>query len=156
MEVLHQLGELFLDAAPTVIIVFLFYFFMRYAFFNPLMRVMDERTARTEGARREAEASQEAAREKTRLYEEALKKARAAVYAEQDAARRVILEQRASASRDARTRAMESVQKEKDQIAQEVASAREQLEATTPQLAAQIVRTLLTPESGPRPASEAR
>src|SRR5579863_5623288 len=95
MEIVHTLGELFLEAVPTVIIVFLFYLLLRSTFFVPLMRVMEERSARTEGARREAEASQAAAREKVRAYEEALRKARAAVYAEQDVARRAILEERA-------------------------------------------------------------
>lgn len=156
MQIVHTLVELFIEAVPTVLFVLLFYLLLRVTFFVPLMRTMDERSARTEGARREAEASQAAAREKTRAYEEALRKARAAVYAEQDAARRGLMEQRAAAARDARSRAMERVQKEKEQIAQEVAAAQAQLEATTPQLAAEIVHTLLAPNSGPRPASEAR
>ena len=156
MQIVHTLVELFIEAVPTVIIVLLFYLLLRFTFFQPLVRTMDERSARTEGARREAEASQAAAREKTRAYEEALRKARATVYAEQDVARRAIMEQRAAAARDARSRAMERVQNEKDQIAQEIAAAQAQLESTTPQLAAEIVRTLLVPNSGPRPASEAR
>jgi F-type H+-transporting ATPase subunit b len=156
MQIVHTLVELFIEAVPTVIIVLLFYLLLRFTFFLPLVRTMDERSARTEGARREAEASQSAAREKTRAYEEALRKARATVYAEQDVARRAIMEQRAAAARDARSRAMERVQNEKDQIAQEIAAAQAQLESTTPQLAAEIVRTLLVPNSGPRPASEAR
>lgn len=156
MQIVHTLVELFIEAVPTVIIVLLFYLLLRFTFFLPLVRTMDERSARTEGARREAEASQAAAREKTHAYEEALRKARATVYAEQDVARRAIMEQRAAAARDARSRAMERVQNEKDQIAQEIAAAQAQLESSTPQLAAEIVRTLLVPNSGPRPASEAR
>ena len=62
MGLLHQLGELFLQAAPTAVIVFLFYFFLKWAFFNPIQRVMAQREARTEGARAEAEAAQAAAR----------------------------------------------------------------------------------------------
>ena len=54
MEILRQLGELFLQAVPTVIIVFLFYFFMRWAFFTPIQKAMDERRERIEGAREEA------------------------------------------------------------------------------------------------------
>ena len=44
MEILHQLGELFLEAVPTVVIVFLFYFFLRWAFFAPIQKAMAERT----------------------------------------------------------------------------------------------------------------
>ncbi len=58
MEVLRQLGDLFVQAIPTAIIVFLFYLFLQWAFFKPIERVMAERQARTEGARAEAEAAQ--------------------------------------------------------------------------------------------------
>src|SRR5579863_7053370 len=44
--IVHQLGELFLQAVPTVVIVLIFYIIMRVLFFVPLMRVMDEREAR--------------------------------------------------------------------------------------------------------------
>ncbi|HSS95954.1 MAG TPA: hypothetical protein VLK33_02930, partial [Terriglobales bacterium] len=64
MEIVNQLGELFLAAVPTVIIVFLFYLFMRWSFFKPMERVLSERHKRAEGARVEAEASRVAAREK--------------------------------------------------------------------------------------------
>ena len=60
MEMLHQLEDLFLQSVPTIIIVLLFYVVLKYTFFQPLMKAMDERSARTEGARREAEASQAA------------------------------------------------------------------------------------------------
>lgn len=156
MELLQQLGGMFLEAAPTVVIVFLFYLLLRFTFFGPLQRVMDERVRRTEGARREAEASQTAAREKVRAYEEALRKARAAVYAEQDETRRGILEERSAKTRDARNRAMERVQTEKARIANEMAVARTELSKTTPQLAADIVRRLLERRPGAGPVSVTR
>jgi F-type H+-transporting ATPase subunit b len=145
MEILQQLGQLFLEAVPTVIILLLFYLVLRYTFFGPLMRVMAERAARTEGARREAEASQAVAKEKIRAYEEALRKARSAVYAEQDTMRRSIMDARAAAAREARNRAMERVKSEKDGIANEVTASRTQLETTSPQLAAEMVARLLNP-----------
>src|SRR5256884_1636051 len=43
----HQLGELFLGAAPTVLIILLFGFILRPLFFRPLLEVMAEREART-------------------------------------------------------------------------------------------------------------
>jgi F-type H+-transporting ATPase subunit b len=160
MEVLQQLWGLFIQAIPTVIIVFLFYLMLQALFFKPLGRVMEERAARTEGARQEAEASQAAAREKVREYEEALRKARMAVYNEQDAERRTLLEQRAAHAREARAQAMARVQAEKAQIADETAEARGELERSAPQLAAEIVHMLIeVPPGGPhrpRPASEVR
>jgi F-type H+-transporting ATPase subunit b len=161
MAMLLQLEDLFLQAIPTIIMVLLFYVVLKYTFFQPLLKAMDERSARTEGARREAEASQAAAREKVHSYEEALKKARIAVYAEQDVARRVILDERANKVRDARARAMEHVQSEKDTIAKETSAARTELEVTTPDLAAEMVRILIGTQpggsnSGQKPAGGGR
>jgi F-type H+-transporting ATPase subunit b len=145
MEILQQLGQLFLESVPTIIIVLLFYLVMKYTFFGPLMRVMAEREARTEGARRAAEASQAAAKEKIRVYDEALRKARAAVYAEQDTVRRSIMDARAASAREARNGALDRVKSEKEAVANEVAAARTQIEAGSAQLAAEIVTRLLNP-----------
>ncbi len=150
MEILNQLGELFLEAVPTIIIVFLFYLFMRWAFFTPITKVMAERAARTEGAQREAEEAKVAAGEKIRTYEEALKKSRAAVYAEQDARRKTILDERSTMIRDARKVAAEQVAQAKTVIAAEAATTRAQLDAQTPALAEEIVEAVFArrPEPG--------
>jgi len=154
MQMLLQLEDLFLQAVPTIIIVLLFYVVLKYTFFQPLMKAMDERSARSEGARREAEASQAAAREKVQSYEDALKKARTAVYAEQDVARRAILDERANRVRDARARAMEHVLNEKEVIAKETSAARTELELTTPDLAAEMVRILIGAQPGSTPGQK--
>ena len=95
MEILHQLGELFLEAVPTIVIVLFFYFFMRWAFFGPIQKAMAERDARIEGARAEAAAVEAAAKQELDTYHEALRKARAEIYAEQEAARQAALDERA-------------------------------------------------------------
>ena len=51
MEMLHQLEDLFLEAVPTVVMVLLFYVVLKYLFFQPLLKAMDERSARTDGGR---------------------------------------------------------------------------------------------------------
>src|SRR6266436_8449691 len=106
-EIVHQLGELFLQAVPTVLIVLAFYLILRALFFRPLLAVMAERDARTVGARKAAEAAEAAAIEKVKQYQEALKKARAQVYAEQESARKKLLDERAARLKDARTKAAE-------------------------------------------------
>jgi len=148
MDILKQLAELFIESIPTIIILLLFYVLLKYTFFNPLLRVMDERKARTEGARRAADEAQAAAREKMQAYEEALRKARAAVLAEQDTVRRGILDERAAQAKDARARAIAQVQAEKDAIAKDVATARGTLEASVPALAAEMVRRLIVVRPG--------
>jgi F-type H+-transporting ATPase subunit b len=156
MEVLRQLGGLFVQAIPTAIIVFLFYLFLRWAFFTPIERVMAERQARTEGARAEAEAAQAAARAKVQEHQEALKRARNAVYAEQDKARLAILDERARLVRQAKERAAERVATAKDEIAVDAGLARAQLEAQTAGMAEEIVKAIFEQRPGPQPANEAR
>ncbi|MFZ3380019.1 MAG: ATP synthase F0 subunit B, partial [Candidatus Acidiferrales bacterium] len=141
MDILHQLGELFLQAVPTVIIVFFFYLFMRWAFFTPILKAMAERDAKIAGARREAAAVEEAARRDLENYNEALRKARAEIYAEQEAARQAILEERAKNLKAMRSLARKEVEEAKKKIAAELASARAEVERHTPELAEEIVRS---------------
>ena len=161
MEILRQLGELFLEAVTTILIVFLFYLFLRSSFFGPLERVLAERRARTEGARRAAEASQAAAQEKIRAYQDALRKARADIYAEQETARRTVLDERAALIRSARSRSNEEVRAAKEKISADLATARAELDKESQALAREIARAILrrrppAPGNISRPMSDAR
>jgi len=150
MDLLHQLGELFLAAVPTAILVFLFYLFLRRSFFGPLLQVLAERQARIDGSRQHAESLTAAAQEKQRAYREALRKARADVLAEQESARRVVLEDRSQLIRQARNRAGEEVQAAKARLTNEIEAARKALETSGQQLAEEVARAIL------EPAGEAR
>jgi F0F1-type ATP synthase membrane subunit b/b' len=143
MDILHQLGELFLQAVPTVIIVFLFYLFMRWAFFTPIQKAMAERDAKIEGAQREAAEVEAAARQDLENYHEALRKARAEIYAEQEAARQAILAERAKNLKAMRSLAQKEVVEAKKRIAAELAAARADVERQTPELADKIVSNIL-------------
>src|SRR5260370_1019791 len=123
--IVHQLGELFLQAAPTDLIILLFYFILRALFFKPLLAVMAERDARTVGAQKASEAAQAAAGEKVKQYQEALRRARGQVFAEQEAARKELLDERAAQVKEARTKA-----------AGEVSAAKARVAASLPLLAA--------------------
>jgi F0F1-type ATP synthase membrane subunit b/b' len=150
MEILHQLGELFLEAVPTAIILFLFYFFMRWAFFTPIQKAMAERSARIEGARAEAAKLEAEARQEANAYNEALKKARGEIYLEQEAARQAVLDERSRLLKAMRSRAQEEVEVAKKQIAIELATARADVEKQTPALASEIARMILSNPSSPR------
>ena len=143
MEILNQLGELFLAAVPTVIIVFLFYLFLRWSFFKPMERVLSERHKRAEGARREAESIRAAVQEKLRAYREALKKARAEIFAEQEAMRRRALDERQAAINAARASAQNELQAQKKALEAEVEAARGQLEQSSAALAGEIAEVIL-------------
>jgi len=156
-DLVHQLGELFLGAVPVALIVVVFYLVLRSLFFQPLLKVMAERDARTLGAQKSAEAAQAAAAEKIRQYEEALKQARAKVYAEQEAARKKLMEERAAFLKEARSKASSEVNAAKEGVETEFSAAKKDLGNTAAQLSVEIARRVLqTPSAPGSPASEAR
>jgi F-type H+-transporting ATPase subunit b len=156
-DLVHQLGELFLGAVPVALIVLVFYLVLRSLFFQPLLKVMAERDARTLGAQKSAEAAQAAAAEKIRQYEEALKQARAEVYAEQEAARKKLMEERAAFLKEARAKAAAEANAAKEGFDREFTVAKKELEATAVQLSVEIARRVLqNPLAPASPASEAR
>jgi F0F1-type ATP synthase membrane subunit b/b' len=150
VEILNQLGDLFLSAVPTVILVFLFYLFLRWSFFGPLERVLSERHKRAVGARQEAEASRVAVQEKLRAYNEALRKARGEIFVEQEIVRRRVLDERQASVSAARSAAQQELQAAKKALAAEVEAARVQLEQGSAVLAGEIAETILAgAPSGP-------
>ena len=150
MEILNQLGDLFLSAVPTVILVFLFYLFLRWSFFGPLERVLSERHKRAAGARQQAEASRVAVQEKLRAYHEALRKARGEIFVEQEAGRRRVLDERQASVNAARSAAQQELQAAKKALAADVEAARLQLEQSNDALAGEIAESILAgAPSGP-------
>ena len=154
MEILNQLGELFLAALPTVIFVFLFYLFLRWSFFTPIERVLSERHKRADGARQEAESSRVAVQEKLRAYKEALRRARGEIFAEQESFRRLVLDERQNAVHAARLAAQQELQAAKKSLAADVEAARGQLEQSSGVLAGEIAEAILA--GGPSGPSSPR
>lgn len=150
MGILHQLEILFLTAAPTVVLFLLFYVFMRWAFFAPLQKTMAERAARIEGARAEAAAVEAEAKHELDTYHEALRRARAEIYGQQEAARQAALDDRAKLLKAWRARTEDEVEVAKRRIAEDFKSALAGVEAQAPALAQQIVRTILKSPSSTR------
>jgi F0F1-type ATP synthase membrane subunit b/b' len=143
VEIVNQLGELFLAAVPTVIIVFLFYLFMRWSFFKPMECVLSERHKRAEGARTEAETIRVVVQDKLRTYNDTLKKARAEVFSEQESQRRRALDERQATINNARAAAQSALQEAKKEIAGEVQAARAELEQSSGTLANDIAEAIL-------------
>jgi F0F1-type ATP synthase membrane subunit b/b' len=149
MQILRELGWLFLKSVPTIILFLLFYWFLRANFFKPLERTLAERNARIDKARTEAEAVQAAAKDKTQSYEDALRKARVGVFAEQETVRQAALEERAKFLREARSAAQETVRAQKERISHEFAAARAQLESETAATASRIAQRILERPGAP-------
>ncbi|MFZ0332884.1 MAG: ATP synthase F0 subunit B [Candidatus Acidiferrales bacterium] len=149
MQILRELGWLFLKSVPTIILFLLFYWFLRANFFKPLERTLAERNARIDKVRADAEAVQAAAKDKTQSYEDALRKARMGVFAEQESSRQVALEERAKVLREARSAAQETVRAQKERISREFAAARAQLESETAAIASRIAQRILERPAAP-------
>lgn len=144
MGILEQLKSLFLQALPITVIVFFLYFFLRWAFWEPLERVLAARQAATEGAKKEAEEILGRAQEKLRQYEDSLRQARAEIYRQQETARGATLETRSRILKETREKAGESIRQAKLEVAREVEQAKKELEAESERLADQIARSLLS------------
>ena len=145
MDIVHQLGELFVGSVPTILLILIFYFILKSLFFKPLLAVMAERDARSIGAQKAAQASEAAAAEKIKQYQNALRQARAKVYAEQEIARKKWLEERAALLKDARTKTAAEVKAAKERVEADLAAAQRDMEPGIAQLAAEIASRVLAP-----------
>jgi F0F1-type ATP synthase membrane subunit b/b' len=154
MEIVHQLASLVIAALPTVVIVLLFYFFLRWAFFTPILKAMAERKARIEGARAEAVAGEASAKHELDTYNEAMRKARQEIYGQQEAARQTVLDERGQLIKAMRNRVQEEVNAAKRKLAAELAAASAEIESQTASLARDIARMII--EKPARLGSESR
>src|SRR5258708_40268655 len=116
---------------------------MRWSFFGPIERVLDERHRRAEGARQEAESSRAAVQVKLRTYNDSLKQARAEMFVEQEGVRRRVLDERQAKVSAARMAAQKSVQEAKKIIAAEVKAARAELEQSSGTMANEIADAII-------------
>jgi F-type H+-transporting ATPase subunit b len=142
-ETLRQLGGILLRAAPTFILVVLLHFYLKFIFFKPLAKILQERYDATEGARKEAEASLKRADEKAAEYEAALRAARAETYKEMEQMRRTWQDERAAKVKDSRARAEAAVAQAKAALHAEAEELKKTLEAESVALAGQIADKIL-------------
>jgi len=149
---LKQVGELLLDAVPTVVLLLLLYAIYQNVVRKPLERILKERRDRTEGAALKARADVAAAEARTQEYEEKLREARLAVFKAQEARRQKAQQMRSEAMTEDRAKAQEQIRQAKVGIEQDMAAARVGLQAETERLATEIVRTILKP-AGTAPAA---
>jgi F-type H+-transporting ATPase subunit b len=125
-------------------------FLLLYAIYSalvgrPLRKLLDERRQRTEGAVLKARADIAAAESKTQEYEQRLRAARLAIFQAQEARRQAAQKARAAAVAEARKRAHQQIREAKAGIEQDMAAARQGLQAESEMLAAEIIRTILKP-----------
>ena len=147
-QTLKQVGELLLGAIPTIVILLLLYAIYNLLVRKPLMRVLEQRRERTEGAILKARADVAAAEAKTQDYEERLREARLAIFKAEEARRQAAQQARAEVLAQARARAHQQIQEARAAIEQDMAAARGGLQAEVERLSSEIIRTILRPAGG--------
>src|SRR5260370_40847996 len=143
-ETLRQLGGILLKAVPTFILVVLLHLYLKFIFFRPLQRVLQERYDATEGARKLADESLARASQKAADYEAALRAARAETYKELEQLRRKLQDDRSVSVREARSRADAATAQAKAALASEVESLKKNLAAESASLADRIASKILS------------
>jgi F-type H+-transporting ATPase subunit b len=146
-ETLRQLGGLLLGSIPTIILLLLLYVAYTLIVHKPLVRVLAERRAKTEGAIEQARADMAAAEARTSEYEQRLREARMAVFKSQEMRRQAALQARAAAVAEARSRGQKQVEQARAVLEQDKIAAQERLQAESARLATEIIRQVLRPVS---------
>ena len=144
-EILRQLGELLLAAIPTVVVFVILFFAYKLIVHKPLVAVLDERRARTQGAVEKANADIAAAEARTAEYEQRLRDARLSIFKKREARRQQWLQARTAAVAEARAAAETSVKAARTSLEQDVEQAKVTLQGESETLASQIIRTVLKP-----------
>lgn len=141
---LRDLGNLLIEAIPTIAFFILLIIYLKQVFFKPMARILEERRKATEGVRELARRAFEAADKKNAEFEHALQIARSELHQEHEALRRQWSTEQAETIAKARAEADEKIQIAKQQIALEVAKAEAALDAKVDALSEQIVNSLTT------------
>lgn len=140
---LNALGQLLLKAIPTLFLLLVVHFYLKWVFFRPMAAVLAQRRAATDGLRESAEAMRAKADQQTRSIEEQLRQAREAIYAEQEEARRGWSTEQTTQLEEARKQARDLIHQSEQELAQETEAAKGQLSGTADTLANQIVSAVL-------------
>jgi len=141
--VFSALGGLMMKALPTFILLILLHFYLKWAFYSPLDRLLHRRWEATEGARKLAGETLEDAQRKADAYEEAIRNSRSAIHKGQEQMRRQWQQEQAAAVEQARQSARSMVIQAKEELAAETEAARLGLQAESETLAEQIAGAVL-------------
>jgi F-type H+-transporting ATPase subunit b len=141
--ILHQLAELLLKAIPTFLLVVLLHFYLKFVFFKPLEKTLNQRYEATEGARKLAQESMERAAAKTAQYEAAIRAARSEIYQSQEQIHKQLQEHEAAELAAARKQTEAAIQQARAELAKDVEAAKAGLQRDSEALAEQIAATVL-------------
>jgi F-type H+-transporting ATPase subunit b len=139
---LHALGNLLIQAIPTILFFLFLNAFLKRVLFRPLANVLEERHKQTEGARELAQQATQAADKRTSEFEAALQAARVQLHGEQERQRATWAEEQARQLAKAREEALAEIEKARADVARDVQTAQAELNQQIQTLSDQITRTL--------------
>lgn len=142
-QVLRSLSSLVLQAVPTLVILVILHFYLKFVYFRPMQKVLQARFDATEGARQRADESLQKAAEKAAEYEAAIREARTEIFREQESYRERLRTEHGEAIQEARQGADAKVKEARTALADELAEAKRSLDQQTETLAERIVDSIL-------------
>jgi len=141
--IFHQLGGLVLGSVPTMILFVLLIAAYEALVRRPLDKTLEERRARTSGAVEQARGALAAAEAETTVYEDKLRSAKVALFADREQRLQRWSGEREAALNEVRRLAQERVKAAVGEIEESAGSARKQIEAMSAELSSRILRAVL-------------
>jgi F-type H+-transporting ATPase subunit b len=152
----RAIGELLLNAVPTIVLFLFLTFAYRRLVHDPLMKVLAERHAKTAGAVAKAQADIAAAEARTAEYEQKMREARSGVFKTMEARRKQLMDARSAGISEAKARAQAQVKSAKVEIEAEAAAAKTSLHTQVEALAQEVINAVVHvggEKSGQAPAA---
>ncbi len=147
-EILQQVGTLLLGAIPTALLFIVLVLCYQFLVQKPLSRTLDERRARTEGAIEDAHRAIAKAEARAAEYANKLRQARAEIFKIREQRIKQWNVERDAALDSARKSAGLTVSQAKAELETEAGNARQAIQASAADLAAQVVRAVLPMAAG--------
>ena len=140
---LQQLGTLFLGAVPTALLFIVLVIAYQLLIQGPLSATLEERRARTQGAMEEAHKAIALAEAKAAEYAEKLHQARIELHKAREQRIKQWHAEREAALAAARNASADKVRQARTALDTEAAAAKQAIQASTAELASQVVRAVL-------------
>src|SRR5271154_195146 len=142
-EILQQLVPLLIGSVPTILLFIFLVLAYKFILHGPLLKVLAERKARTEGAIEKAHAAIAAADAKAQEYEARLRAARAEIFHAREARVKTWNAERESALASARHTARERVHAAKAELMMQAEGSKQEIQRGTDALVADILKAVL-------------
>ena len=140
---LHALGELLLEAVPTIVFFIFLNLFLKQVYFKPLGQILEDRRKATEGVSELSRQAFETADRKSSEFERALQLARQEINAANEALRQQWTAEQSKAIEKARANADRRLAAARQGVDAEIAQADAELDLQLDSLSDSIIESLL-------------